>query len=637
MAAQLVQILGLDFGVFLAILMFVVFMLLILTGYNVAYCFAGTALIFAFVGDLANVFSVNTFDPETLSGQLPSNWTRSLESAELLAVPLFVLMGAILERSGLAERLLNAFGLLMGSLRGGVAAAVIVVGTLLAAATGVVAATVIVMGLLSLPAMLKLNYDHRLATGAITASGTLAQLLPPSIVLILLSQELGVGIIGLFAGALLPGLLLSGLYIAYTLGVSLLRPEVGPAMPAEQRELHGQPSIQTAFVVAAALATAVFLVALLVGLNLALIATVATFFVSLVIILPFELSAQIRRLLPPVLTLATGVAIAIAFDWRTGVFAATLMLAVSQGAVSTSKMLMAELLVSIVPIIVLILGVLVSIFQGVATPSESGAVGVFGALALAWLNHTFDKRLAGDGASHIQPGWKLTPSALKDAGRSTANITILVMTLLFASLFFRLMFQELGGADQVAGWLSSIPGGKFGFVVVAMIAVFLLGINLEFLEITFIVVPIFVPAMAALEFTDQEIVWFAVLMAVNLNMAFISPPVGFSLFYLQSVAPDEVKTVDIHKGALPFMGLQIIALAILAVVPGITNFSYCFFNPGASEQFCDPNSTTSGTLYTILAVATLALLAGTMVATLRQQQGKGTGKGTGQQVQVKAT
>jgi TRAP-type mannitol/chloroaromatic compound transport system permease large subunit len=164
------------------------------------------------------------------------------------------------------------------------------------------------------------------------------------------------------------------------------------------------------------------------------------------------------------------------------------------------------------------------------------------------------------------------------------------MTLLFCSLFFRLMFQELGGSAQVADWLSSIPGGKLGFVVVAMVAVFLLGINLEFLEITFIVVPIFVPAMQLLEFTDQEIVWFAVLMAVNLNMAFISPPVGFSLFYLQSVAPPEVKTADIHKGALPFMGLQIVALFILGVVPGITNFSYCFFNPNAPSALCDADA-----------------------------------------------
>ncbi len=620
LGAQLVQILGLDLGVFLALAMFVVFMLLILTGYNVAYCFAGTALAFAFIGDMANVFSINTFDPETLSGQLPSNWAKSLRSSELLAVPLFVLMGAILERSGLAERLLNAFGLLMGSLRGGVAAAVIVVGTLLAAATGVVAATVIVMGLLSLPAMLRLNYNHQLATGAITASGTLAQLLPPSIVLILLSQELGVGIIGLFAGALLPGLLLSGLYILYTLAISLVRPESGPAMPEQERQLEGRPTLRTAIIVATALSTIVFLVTLLIDWQAALGAAAGTFVVSVVIVMPIALSRDVKRFLAPAVAVVVAVGGTALVDWRSAVFAALLTFGIVQAAVSDAKMLMAELLVSIVPILVLIVGVLVSIFQGVATPSESGAVGVFGALILAALNYVFDLVLAADGAAHIRPIWKLTFPAAAEAARSTANITILVMTLLFASLFFRLMFQELGGSTQVASWLSSIPGGKFGFVVIAMIAVFLLGINLEFLEITFIVVPIFVPAMAALEFTDQEIVWFAVLMAVNLNMAFISPPVGFSLFYLQSVAPAEVKTADIHKGAIPFMGLQIVALFILALIPGITNFSYCFFNPNAPEQFCDPNSTTGSTLFTILAVGALLALVATIVMGLSHRQ-----------------
>jgi TRAP-type mannitol/chloroaromatic compound transport system permease large subunit len=227
--------------------------------------------------------------------------------------------------------------------------------------------------------------------------------------------------------------------------------------------------------------------------------------------------------------------------------------------------------------------VLISIFQGVATPSESGAVGVFGALILSGLNYLFDQVLMAEGAKHISPHWKLNRTALREAGVSTANITILVMTLLFSSLFFRMMFRELGGADQTAEWLSNIPGGKAGFVIVAMIAVFLLGINLEFLEITFIVVPIFVPAMELLDFTNVERIWFAVLMAVNLNMAFISPPVGFSLFYLQSVAPKEVKTSDIHRGALPFMALQIVALFVLGLFPGIVEYSFELFSSSAGS------------------------------------------------------
>jgi len=230
---------GLEWGVFLALAMFVVFMFLILTGYNVAFSFASVSVAFAFIGDLTGVFRVGSLNA------LTSQWFDSVKDATLLAVPLFVLMGAILERSGLAERLLNAIGLLMGPLRGGVAAAVVIVGTLLAPATGVVAATVIVMGLLSLPSMVRLGYDHKLATGAITASGTLAQLLPPSIVLILLANQLSVGILGLFAGALLPGLLLSGMYVAYVLIYSMINPEAGPAMPAEERKLAGNPTMQT--------------------------------------------------------------------------------------------------------------------------------------------------------------------------------------------------------------------------------------------------------------------------------------------------------------------------------------------------------------------------------------------------------
>ena len=519
-------IFGMDAGVFLALTMFAVFMAVILSGYNVAFSFACTAIAFAFMGDAFGVF-----DPNALNA-LPGRWFGAISDPTLLAVPLFVLMGAILERSGMAERLLNAFGMLMGRLRGGVAAAVVIVGTLLAAATGVVAATVIVMGLLSLPAMVRLGYDNKLSTGAIIASGTLAQLLPPSLVLILLAQQLGVGILGLFAGALLPGLLLSGLYVAYVLILSWLKPEVGPAMPVEQRTLAGNPSLRTKLIISAVLAAMVGGVMLLASLAASLSAAVVTFVAVFAVL------------------------------WRT-------------------RMLAAELLIAIVPTLVLILGVLVSIFQGIATPSESGAVGVFGALLLAVLNWVFDRLLISEGATHIdRSSWRLDWPAVKDAAHSTANVVVLVMTLLFCSTFFSLVFQRLGGADQTSEWLSSIGGGKWGFVIVAMIAVFILGINLEFIEITFIVVPIFVPAMDFLGFTADEKIWFAVLMAVNLNMAFISPPVGFSLFYLQSVAPAEVKTADIHKGAFPFMGLQILALVILAAFPAITYTSIETFRFG---------------------------------------------------------
>ena len=516
--------LGMDLGEGFAMIMFLVFMAMILTGYNVAFSFAATGVVFAFLGDVFDVFDPNALN---LLGQ---KWTEQLTNSTLLAVPLFVLMGAILERSGIAERLLTGLAMLMGPLPGGVAAAVVIVGTLLAAATGVVAATVIVMGLLSLPAMVKLGYDHKLATGAITASGTLAQMLPPSLVLILLAQQLGngVGIIGLFAGALIPGLMVSGMYAAYALIVSWRNPELGPPMPKEERTLNGHVEPGTALAVSAVLGVLLF-----------------------VVMLTFS----------PFYSVVLG---AVGF---VGIFL----------ILRTGSMLAAEVLVGVVPTILLIMGVLAAIFQGIVAPSEAGAIGVLGALLLGILNWWFDKRLSADGGDHIDVKWRLTPQAAREAGTSTANITILVLTLIFASTFFSVMFRELGGNDKTSEWLQAVGGGKVGFTVVAMIAVFLLGINLEFLEITFIVVPIFVPAMVELGFTEKEFVWFAVLMALNLNIAFISPPVGFSLFYLQSVAPPEVKTADIHKGAIPFMVLQCIALLVLGIFPQITDFSYDLF------------------------------------------------------------
>jgi tripartite ATP-independent transporter DctM subunit len=330
------------------------------------------------------------------------------------------------------------------------ALAVVIVGTLLAAATGVVAATVIMMGLLALPIMLRYNYNHQLATGIITASGTLAQLLPPSLVLVVLSSQVGVSVGDLFLGALFPGLILAGLYALYVVYVAIVRPEDAPALPIEVRTLKG--------------------------------------------------AALARRAL-----------------------------------------------IAVVPPLFLIFAVLGSIFFGVATPTEAGAVGAFGACVLAILNRNLN--------------WKI----IKQASRSTANITALVLMILFCSTLFSLVFDGLGGQRFATDLLTGLPGGKVAFIIVANIAIFLLGINLEFLEISFIAMPIFVPAAQLL---GIDLVWFSVMMAVNLNMAFISPPVGFSLFYLQSVAPPEVKTIDIHKGALPFMVLQGIGLIIVAVFPG---------------------------------------------------------------------
>jgi tripartite ATP-independent transporter DctM subunit len=428
----------------LAIIMFVVFLALLLVGYPVAFSFAGTAVVFFVLGWLTNAV-----ETQVLNGLFNKWFADSVANFTFLAIPFFVFMGAVFEKSGLAQRLLTTIGILMGPLKGGVAVAVVIVGTLLAAATGVVAATVIVMGLLSLPVMVKANYDHKLATGVIIASGTLAQLIPPSLVLIVLAQFIPVSVGELFAGALIPGVMLAVIYALYAVAIAYVRPGTAPALPPEERTLRGVP-------------------------------------------------------------------------------------------------LLKETLIAVVPPIFLVFSVLGSIFFGIATASEAGAVGAFGATVLAILYRTFN--------------WKL----LVDAARSTANITSLVLQILFASTFFALVFDRLGGQRLITDWLTNIPGGFWGFIIAANIIVFLLGINLEFLEISFIVMPLFVPAALAL---NVDLVWFAVMMAINLNMAFISPPVGFSLFYLQSVAPPEVKTSDIHRGALPFMVLQGIGLLAVMYIP----------------------------------------------------------------------
>ena len=427
--------------VWLAIVMFVLFLILLLSGYPVAFSFAGTAVVFALIGVAFGGLRFASL------GLLQNRWFGAMSDFTLLAIPFFVFMGAVFEKSGLAERLLVTIGMLLGPLRGGLALAVVIVGTMLAAATGVVAATVIVMGILSLPIMIKYGYEHKLATGIIIASGTMAQLLPPSLVLVILSDQVGVSVGKLFVGALVPGLVLSGLYALYVVYVAIVRPEDAPALPPEARTLRG---------------------------------------------------AALAR----------------------------------------------ETVIAVVPPVLLIFAVLGSIFTGLATPTEAGAVGAAGASFLAVINRKFN--------------WEI----VKSAARSTANITALVLMILFCSTAFGLVFDQLGGQRLVKDWLVALPGGLIGFVIVANIVVFLLGINLEFLEISFIVMPLFVPAMAELGFTEDQVVWFSVMMAINLNMAFISPPVGFSLFYLQSVAPPEVETRDIHLGALPFMVLQGIALII---------------------------------------------------------------------------
>nr|WP_317111362.1 TRAP transporter large permease subunit [Chroococcidiopsis sp. SAG 2025] len=427
----------------LAIAMFVGFFFILISGYPVAFSFAGTAIVFGAIGWL-----VGAFDPSRLL-LLPNNWFGTMSNFTLLAIPFFVFLGAVLEKSGLAEELLETIGILLGSLRGGVALAVIFVGTLLAATTGVVAATVIVMGMLSLPVMLRYGYDKQLAAGVIVAAGTLAQLIPPSLVLLVLSDQLGVSVGDLFLGALIPGLMLAVAYALYVLVLAFFKPSVAPALPLESRQI-GKAAL-----------------------------------------------AQ-------------------------------------------------QVLKAVVPPLLLIFAVLGSIFFGIATPTEAGAVGAVGACVLAALNRKLD--------------WML----IRSAGHSTAVVTAVVLTILFCSSFFAVVFDSLGGKILIVNLLVNLPGGKIAFLIVGNIVIFILGVFLEFIEICFIAMPLLVPAAQQL---GIDMVWFGVVMAINLQTAFISPPVGFSLFYLQSVAPKEVRTIDIHKSALPFMVLQIVVLLLVMLFP----------------------------------------------------------------------
>jgi tripartite ATP-independent transporter DctM subunit len=427
----------------LALLMFGAFFVILLLGYPVAFSFAGTAFIFGTLGLALGAFNLD------LLRLLPNRWFGTMSDITLLAVPFFIYLGTVLERSGIAEELLETVGMLFGPLRGGIALAVVVVGTLLAATTGVVAATVIAMGLISLPVMLRYGYNKELATGVIAASGTMAQLIPPSLVLVVVSDQIGVSVGDLFAGALIPGLIMAGSFAAYCLVLAWLNPRMAPALPLAARNIGG-----------AALA-----------------------------------AKTARAVLPPML---------------------------------------------------LILAVLGSIFFGLATPTEAGSVGAVGAMLLAAANRRFS--------------WKL----VTEAAESTVRTTALVIMILFCSTIFSLVFDGLGGTQFMRGILTNLPGGYLGFLIVCNIVVFLLGIFLEFIEITFIIMPVLTPAALAL---GIDLTWFGVLMAINLQTAFISPPVGFSLFYLQSVVPKEVRTIEIHRGAIPFMLIQLAVLIVVIAFP----------------------------------------------------------------------
>lgn len=437
-------------GDWLAPLMFVGALILIFSGYPVAFALGGTALLFAFIGVEAGLLDWG------LLLAMPERTFGVMSNYVLLAVPFFIFMGSMLERSRLAEDLLKTIGMLFGPLRGGLALAVVFVGALLAAATGVVGASVVAMGMISLPVMLRYGYSKELSAGIITASGTLGQIIPPSVVLVVLADQLGISVGDLFVGALVPGLILAGLYAVYALLVAVFRPHRAPALPASERDL------------------------------------------------------STRRLLSRVVFV-------------------------------------------MLPPLVLILIVLGSIFAGIATPTEAGALGALGAVLLAAANR------------------RLTLEALKGTMSETAKLTSMVMFLLIGSTAFALIFRGLNGDLWIEHILTNLPGGIVGLLLVANVSIFILGFFIDFFEIAFIIIPLLTPAAALL---GVDLVWFGVMIGMNLQTSFLTPPFGFALFYLRGVAPPEISTADIYRGALPFIVIQLIGLLLIILYPQLVSWAY---------------------------------------------------------------
>jgi len=446
-----------------SVLLFLVVIVVLLAGYPVAFTLAGTAILFAVIGLLTGNFEIGYLSA------LPSRLFGIMTNETLIAVPLFIFMGITLERAKIAEDLLETLSSLFGSYRGGLGLSVILVGMLLAASTGIVGATVVTMGLLSLPTMLKRGYDPAVSTGVISASGTLGQIIPPSIVLVLLGDVLSsayqqsqleqgifstktVSVGDLFAGAVIPGVLLVGCYMLYLVALSFAKPETMP---------RGEKSTAQGFM----LVKKVFLV-----------------------------------LLPPLF---------------------------------------------------LIVAVLGSIIAGIATITEAAGVGAVGALCLALLK----KELS----------WAKT----KEVMQGTAKLTSMVFLILIGASVFSLVFRGYEGDELVQSFLLSIPGGVAGVLIVVMLAMFLLGFVLDFIEITFVVVPIVAPAILAL---GVDPIWLGIMIAVNLQTSFLTPPFGFALFYLRGVAPPEVATKSIYKGVLPFVCIQLLMLLLLALFPELVTW-----------------------------------------------------------------
>lgn len=439
------------------IIMFFAALLLLIIGYPVAFTFGAVAMIFGFISAIIELMPDPSFAGVAeefflMFSMMPFRIFSIMNNTILMAVPLFILMGIVLQKSQLAERLLESMGILFGKVRGGVAISTVIVGTLLAASTGVVGASVVAMGVISLPVMLKYGYSKRLATGTICAAGTLGQIIPPSIVLIILGDVFQLPVGDLFQAALLPGLVLVGSYILYILVISYLHPELAPAIEVDQADKKGS---------------------------------------------------------------------------------------------------FTRALLAIIPPMALIVMVLGSIFAGIATPTESASVGALGAMLLA--------------AMYKKLSWKI----INESCATTVKITAMVFAILIGATAFSMVFVYSGADGIVEAFMMNLPGEKWGFLLLSMLAIMILGFFIDFIEISYIVVPILLPIADNIGLNPM---WFAILIAMNLQTSFLTPPFGFSLFYLKGVCPPEVRTTDIYKGVLPFIAIQVLVLTSIVLFPELYGF-----------------------------------------------------------------
>ena len=509
----------------MAPLMFASMVLFLLFGFPVAFALAANGILFGLIGIELGLLHGALFQalPERIFGIMAND--------TLLAVPFFTFMGLILERSGMAEDLLDTIGQLFGPIRGGLAFAVIFVGALLAATTGVVAASVISMGLISLPIMLRYGYDHRLATGVIAASGTLAQIIPPSLVLIVMADQLGRSVGDMYQGALLPGLVLTGMYVVYVALVAIFRPSLAPAMPLEARTLR-EPDGSS-------------------GMRSLAVLT------ALAVVGAWLFASQVYRADAPrdeVVVVAAMVGIGIAF------VVAMVNRLFGIGLLSRMAERVTFVLIPPLGLIFLVLG---TIFIGVATPTEGGAMGALGAVLMAVSRK------------------RLSLQLLRQAMDSTTKLSCFVVFILIGSSVFGLTFRGVNGDLWVEHLMTSLPGGQTGFLVAVNILVFVLAFFLDYFELAFIIVPLLAPVADKL---GIDLIWFGVLLAVNMQTSFLHPPFGFALFFLRSVASEKVKTASIYWGAVPFVIIQLVMVGLIIAFPGLVSHGDAGKKPAEQQE-----------------------------------------------------